>query len=163
MGGNSLVDDLDGVLHLSVDVDTGLDRGVGSLTQDLPCQPVQLLECVGGQGGRAGRPLLLPSHLEDAIERGERLRERARQPEEQLFHLASDDVGIIHGDVLRDVSHDQRGELGEDARVIATGGLAQRIAAESKTLERVEPFLTLEGLRMLYEKNRTASEAAAKE
>jgi type III pantothenate kinase len=56
-----------------------------------------------------------------------------------------------------------RGELGAEARVIATGGLAQRIAAETRTIERVEPFLTLEGLRMLYEKNRSPAEAAAKE
>jgi type III pantothenate kinase len=56
-----------------------------------------------------------------------------------------------------------RGELGAEARVIATGGLAQRIAAETKSIERVEPFLTLEGLRMLYEKNRGPSEAAGKE
>ncbi|RIL06060.1 MAG: type III pantothenate kinase [Proteobacteria bacterium] len=48
-----------------------------------------------------------------------------------------------------------RGELGADAPVIATGGLAGRIAAESSTIERVEPFLTLEGLRLLFEKNRT--------
>ncbi len=46
-----------------------------------------------------------------------------------------------------------RGELGE-ARVIATGGLAHRIAGESTTIERVEPFLTLEGLCILFEKNR---------
>jgi type III pantothenate kinase len=48
-----------------------------------------------------------------------------------------------------------RGELGAGARVIATGGLAGRIATESKTIERVEPFLTLEGLRMIFERNRT--------
>ena len=47
-----------------------------------------------------------------------------------------------------------RGELGAAARVIATGGLAGRIAGESATIERVEPFLTLEGLRLLFEKNR---------
>ena len=47
-----------------------------------------------------------------------------------------------------------RGELGAEARVIATGGLAGRIAGESTTIERVEPFLTLEGLRLLFEKNR---------
>ena len=47
-----------------------------------------------------------------------------------------------------------RGELGENAHVIATGGLAQRIANESASIERVEPFLTLEGLRILFEKNR---------
>jgi type III pantothenate kinase len=47
-----------------------------------------------------------------------------------------------------------RGELGEGARVVATGGLAGRVASESETIERVEPFLTLEGLRLLFEKNR---------
>jgi type III pantothenate kinase len=47
-----------------------------------------------------------------------------------------------------------RGELGPDARVLATGGLAARIAAETRAIERVEPFLTLEGLRILFEKNR---------
>jgi type III pantothenate kinase len=48
-----------------------------------------------------------------------------------------------------------RGELGAHARVIATGGLAQRVAAETETIERVEPHLTLEGLRLLFEKNRS--------
>ncbi len=47
-----------------------------------------------------------------------------------------------------------RGELGADARVVATGGLASRVAAECSVIERVEPFLTLEGLRMIFEKNR---------
>jgi type III pantothenate kinase len=45
-------------------------------------------------------------------------------------------------------------ELGEDARTIATGGLARGIAQESKAIEEVIPFLTLEGLRILFEKNR---------
>jgi len=47
-----------------------------------------------------------------------------------------------------------RPELGDDARVIATGGLARRIAEESEVIEEVVPFLTLEGLRILFEKNR---------
>jgi type III pantothenate kinase len=46
-----------------------------------------------------------------------------------------------------------RGELEAKARVIATGGLARRIANESEVIEEVVPFLTLEGLRILYEKN----------
>jgi type III pantothenate kinase len=40
------------------------------------------------------------------------------------------------------------------APAIATGGLAGRIARESKHIEKVVPFLTLEGLRILFEKNR---------
>ena len=58
-----LVDDLDGVLHLGVDVDAGLDTGVRALAQYLARQPVQLLEGVGGQRGRARRPLLLPPNF----------------------------------------------------------------------------------------------------
>lgn len=48
-----------------------------------------------------------------------------------------------------------RGELGAEARVVATGGLARRIATESEEIDQVAPFLTLEGLRILFEKNRT--------
>ena len=42
-----------------------------------------------------------------------------------------------------------RGELGEDARVIATGGLAGLIAPYSEAIELVDPLLTLEGLRLV--------------
>ncbi|GFR38432.1 type III pantothenate kinase [Insulibacter thermoxylanivorax] len=38
-------------------------------------------------------------------------------------------------------------------RVIATGGFAELIASESKTIEIVDPLLTLTGLRILYERN----------
>ena len=41
-----LLDDLDCVLHLSVDVDAGLHRGVGALAQHLPGQTVKFVECV---------------------------------------------------------------------------------------------------------------------
>lgn len=45
-------------------------------------------------------------------------------------------------------------ELGADARVIATGGLAGLVAADCQTIHEVVPALTLEGLRVLYERNR---------
>ncbi|MCH2171220.1 type III pantothenate kinase [Myxococcota bacterium] len=56
-----------------------------------------------------------------------------------------------------------REELGEDASVVATGGLAGRVAVESKTIDRVEPFLTLQGLRIIFEKNTNHPAAQRKE
>ena len=44
-------------------------------------------------------------------------------------------------------------ELGGEAVVVATGGLAPVIAPVASTIEHVEPFLTLHGLRLVYERN----------
>ena len=47
-----------------------------------------------------------------------------------------------------------RGELGADAPTVATGGLADLIAPHARTIERVDPFLTLQGLRLVWDRNR---------
>jgi type III pantothenate kinase len=47
-----------------------------------------------------------------------------------------------------------RAELGVDAQTVATGGLADLIVPHARTLDLVDPFLTLDGLRIVWERNR---------
>src|SRR3954454_14490095 len=47
-----------------------------------------------------------------------------------------------------------RGELGAEAQTVATGGLAELIVPHARTLERVDAFLTLEGVRLVWARNR---------
>ncbi len=57
-------------------------------------------------------------------------------------------VGLIEGIVAR-----IKGEFGRPMKVIATGGLAPLFAEGTLVIEKIEPDLTLDGLRMLAERN----------
>ena len=57
-------------------------------------------------------------------------------------------VSLVDGLVQR-LSAEMEGKVS----VIATGGLAGTISAESTTIERVIPDLTLEGLHLIYRRN----------
>jgi len=46
-----------------------------------------------------------------------------------------------------------RDELRVDAQTVATGGLADLIVPHARTLDRIDPFLTLEGLRLVWLRN----------
>lgn len=46
-----------------------------------------------------------------------------------------------------------KSELGEDAKVVGTGGLAEIVADRCRTIEEWDPLLTLDGLKLIYERN----------
>jgi type III pantothenate kinase len=57
-------------------------------------------------------------------------------------------AGLVDGIVER-----MKKELSPEAKVVATGGLAELVAPETRSIKEVKPHLTLEGLRLLFEIN----------
>ena len=57
-------------------------------------------------------------------------------------------VGMIDGMVLR-----IQEELQQEVQVIGTGGIVDLIASKTKTIDIIDPFLTLEGLRIIHRRN----------
>jgi type III pantothenate kinase len=57
-------------------------------------------------------------------------------------------VGLIDGICERMVA-----ELGSETKVVATGGFAKMLAESSRTIRHVDENLTLDGVRLIYERN----------
>jgi len=60
-------------------------------------------------------------------------------------------IGLVDGILERIFA-----ELGTRPKVVATGGLAQLVAADSRCITEIDDMLTLDGLRILFERNRAA-------
>jgi type III pantothenate kinase len=69
--------------------------------------------------------------------------------------VASMQSGLFYGYVslVDGILGRMRTELGDPARILATGGLATLFGRESELIETIEPDLTLDGLRIIYERN----------
>jgi len=64
-------------------------------------------------------------------------------------------AGIIYGyaGLVDGIVERIKKELSSDARVVATGGLAELVSPETRSIQEIKPQLTLEGLRLLYDIN----------
>ncbi|MEW6777952.1 MAG: type III pantothenate kinase [Bdellovibrionota bacterium] len=71
--------------------------------------------------------------------------------------VAAMQAGILYGyaGLIDGVVNRIKAEVKTDPKVIATGGLAALVAQEAKTIEKVEPFLTLWGLKLLWDLNKS--------
>ncbi len=81
-----------------------------------------------------------------------------RRPEKVIGRNTEQSIqsGLFHGytALVEGMLRRIRAELGHDARVVATGGLAPVFEPELDCLHAVDPGLTLEGLRLIWSKNR---------
>jgi type III pantothenate kinase len=68
-------------------------------------------------------------------------------------------IGLVDGILARVLEELGVGEPGAQAKVIATGGLANLIAEDSRYITGVDHLLTLDGLRIIYQRNQSAPRA----
>lgn len=71
--------------------------------------------------------------------------------------------GMYYGYVglVRNIVRKMKQELGREAKVVATGGMAVLFYEDAKCIDRLDGLLTLKGLRIIYERNRAELKEAA--
>jgi type III pantothenate kinase len=74
--------------------------------------------------------------------------------------ISSMNAGIIYGyaGLVDGIVERIKTALGDNPTVIATGGLACLVASETKSIDRVDDYLTLKGLKIIFERNRQRRE-----
>ncbi|HZN10517.1 MAG TPA: type III pantothenate kinase [Blastocatellia bacterium] len=158
------------IIHYSPAADVGADRIVNSVAAiaryGAPCIVVDFGTATTFDAISAEREYLggvitpgIVISAEALFQRAARLyRVEIRRPDRVIGQTTSASmqsglyygyVGLVDG-ILKRMS----AELGGGPRVVATGGLAKLIGRGSEYIEEIDENLTLEGLRLIYERNR---------
>ena len=118
-------------------------------------------DCISGKGEYLGGVICpgIQISMEALFERASKLhRVEIARPKSVIGRTTTGALqsGLLYGyaGLVDSMNVRIKTELGAEAKVVATGGLARLIAAECTTIDHVAPFLTLDGLRILFEKNR---------
>lgn len=160
-------------VHYNPPTDVGADRIVNAVAARARVEGACIVvdfgtattfDCVDAEGGYRGGTIAPGVHLAVSalVQAAARLpRVDVRRPERAIGRTTVESiqsgaffgyVALVDGLVAR-----LRAELDPTARVLATGGLAGPIAAESDSIEIVAEDLTLEGLRLIHAMNAKAN------
>lgn len=127
-------------------------------------------DCISESGAFLGGAISpgLTLSLEALVQRASKLSsvEIERPPSaigRNTIHSLQSGIFFGYAGMVDSIVERLRSELGGHAHVVATGGLAHVIAAGTRTIRRVEPFLTLRGLRLIWERNRPESTNSKRE
>jgi type III pantothenate kinase len=68
-------------------------------------------------------------------------------------------IGLVDGILERILAELKQTDADIEPRIVATGGLARMIAEDSRYIHDIDEWLTIEGLRILFERNRNGNTA----
>lgn len=117
-------------------------------------------DCIDAQGNYLGGAIVpgIGISTEALYERASKLpRIELEKPKKVIGRntIHAMQAGIIYGYAgqVDGIVKRIRREMDTELKVVATGGLAPLICAETESVQEVNPMLTLEGLRLIYERN----------